>query len=126
MTFTIDQIFEMLSSNNTQEIQNKGIEEAKKIKFLSVLFQPIETKAIWENCAKVIVSKTDQELELYLIGMFKWLQDMNWPGAYLIYDRLKKMPFQFISTAYDISLSIAKQMKDVSWRQVLDDFIGNI
>ena len=74
----IDQLFEMLSSNNEEKIQMQAIEEAKKIKNLSVLIQPIESKSIWENCAKVLASKSDQELAIYLIDMFQWLQDMNW------------------------------------------------
>ena len=88
----IDQIFEMLSWDNDKETQLRGIEEAKQIKHLSVFLQPIESKLIWENCARVLISKNDKELQLYLVSMFKWLQDMNWPGADYIYDRLKNMP----------------------------------
>ncbi len=122
----IDQIFDMMSWNNEEKIQRQGIEEAKKIKNLSVLFQPIESKSIWENCAKVLVSKEDQELKLYLINMFQWLQDMNWPGAELIYERLKKMPMQDIEIAYKISLSMADRTQDVVWKKVLIDFWNNI
>lgn len=122
----IDQIFDMMSWNNEEKIQRQGIEEAKKIKNLSVLFQPIESKSIWENCAKVLVSKEDQELKLYLINMFQWLQDMNWPGAELIYERLKKMPMQNIEIAYKISLSMADRTQDVVWKKILIDFWNNI
>ena len=122
----IDQIFDMMSWNNEEKIQRQGIEEAKKIKNLSVLFQPIESKSIWENCAKVLVSKEDQELKLYLINMFQWLQDMNWPGAEHIYERLKKMPMQDIEIAYKISLSMADRTQDVVWKKVLIDFWNNI
>lgn len=87
MSMGIDQIFEMLSWNNEEKIQEQGIEEAEKIKHLSVLIQPMESKSIWENCAKVLASKSDQELESYLIPLFEWLQDMNWPGADVIYKR---------------------------------------
>lgn len=48
----------MLNWNNSEEIQQKGIEEASKIKYISILFQPVENKEIWENCAKVIAKKT--------------------------------------------------------------------
>ena len=126
MDMGIDQIFDMMSWNNEEKIQRQGIEEAKKIKNLSVLFQPIESKSIWENCAKVLVSKEDQELKLYLINMFQWLQDMNWPGAELIYERLKKMPMQDIEIAYKISLSMADRTQDVVWKKVLIDFWNNI
>lgn len=122
MDIGIDQIFEMLSWNNDERIQTQGIKEAKKIKNLSVLIQPIESKSIWENCAKVLVSKTDEELQIYLIDLFEWLQDMNWPGADIVYERLKSMPVQYIETAYRICLSIAKRTEDVVWEKILIDF----
>lgn len=126
MDIGIDQIFEMLSWNNDERIQAQGIEEAKKIKNLSLFFQPIESKSIWENCAKVLVSKTDDELKLYLLDLFKWLQDMNWPGADIVYERLKSMPIQHIETAYKISLSIAERTDDVVWKRVLIDFYKDL
>ena len=122
MTMGTDEIFEMLSWNNNEKIQNQGIEEAKKIKNLSVLFQPIESKSIWENCEKVLVSKGNQELDFYLLPMFQWLQDMNWPGAELIYERLKRMPIEQLEIAYKISLSMAESTGDTVWKEVLIDF----
>ena len=119
MAMGIDQIFDMLSWNNNEEIQRQGIQEAKKIKHLSVLFQPIESKSIWENCAKVLVSKEDQELDFYLLPMFQWLQDMNWPGAELIYERLKRMSVEQLETAYKISLSMAESTGDIVWKKIL-------
>lgn len=118
----IDKIFEMLSWNSDIETQKKGILEAEKITHLSVLLQPIESKSVWENCAKVLVSKNNKELEIYLIDLFKWLQDMNWPGAYIIYDRLQKMPFKFIKFAYKFSLNMAIKTEDRMWRDTLKNF----
>ena len=62
----IDTIFKMLSWNSSEKEQLRGIDEAKKIEYLSVLFQPIEDKSVWENCAKVISSKSDNELKKYM------------------------------------------------------------
>ena len=122
----IDQLFEMLSSNNEEKIQMQAIEEAKKIKNLSVLIQPIESKSIWENCAKVLASKSDKELAIYLIDMFQWLQDMNWPGADIIYERLRNMPIQSIQSAYNISLSMAEHTGDLVWKKILIDFRNDL
>ena len=126
MAIGIDQLFEMLSSNNEEKIQMQAIEEAKKIKNLSVLIQPIESKSIWENCAKVLASKSDQELAIYLIDMFQWLQDMNWPGADIIYERLRNMPIQSIQSAYNISLSMAEHTGDLVWKKILIDFRNDL
>lgn len=126
MDIGIDQIFEMLSWNNDEKMQTQGIIEAKKIKNLSVLIQPIESKSIWENCAKVLASKEDEELKIYLIDLFKWLQDMNWPGADVVYERLKSMPIQHIETAYKICLSLAERTEDMMWKRILVDFYKDL
>lgn len=118
----IDRIFEMLSWNNPETIQERGIEEGKKVKSLSVFFQPIESKSIWENCAKILVSKSDDELKPYLLELFRWLQDMNWPGADLVYERLQSMPRHYIDIAYKISLQTADKTNDLCWKNVLVDF----
>lgn len=125
MDIGIDRIFEMLSWDNDEKIQAQGINEAKKIKNISVLIQPIESKSVWENCAKVLASKKDEELKIYLIDLFKWLQDMNWPGADIIYNRLKHMPIKQIEMAYRFCLSLAKQTEDMVWERVLVDFYNN-
>ena len=122
MSVGIDEIYEMLSWNNDEKIQELGIIEAKKIKNLSVLFQPMESKNLWENCAKVLASKSDQELQFYLTRMFRWLQDMNWPGAYIIYNRLKDIPFENLETAYSIAQKIAIRTDDFSWKLALKEF----
>lgn len=46
-------------------------------------------KNVWDNCAKVIISKTDEELQPYLDRLFNWIQDLNWPGALMILERLQ-------------------------------------
>lgn len=121
--YDINQILEWLSWNNSSEIQTKGIQEAKKIKDLSVLIMPYRRKFAWENCAKVLAGKNDQELAPYFFSLFKWLQDMNWPGAYLIFDRLQEVSKNDIESAYHTSLSFAIETKDYVWEKVLRDFM---
>lgn len=121
MELGIDKIFEYLSWDSNNEIQKRGIELASNINNLSVLIMPIENKSIWENCAKVLIRKSDKELELYFFELFEWLKDMNWPGAYLIYDRLICVSTEKFLPAYQYSLSAAKQMQDRVWEMVLKD-----
>lgn len=122
MKCNIDDIFGYLSWNNAPEVQSMGIEMAKKIKFLSVLIMPIEDESVWENCAKVLASKSDDELDRYFIKLFGWIKDMNWPGADIIYRRLSLVPSQKIMWAYKYSVSIAEQTHDDIWNLVLSDF----
>ena len=88
---SIDRIFEMLYRDNDEETQRLGIEEAKKIKYLSVFIQPVESESIWENCAKVLADKCDAELSPYLPRLLEWIKLLCLPGAQLIYDRLTEV-----------------------------------
>ena len=125
MSCNIDKIFEQLSWNNSEEIQQAGIETAKEIKYLSVFIMPIENKSVWENCAKILASKTDDELKLYYFQLFEWIKDMNWPGADLIYDRLLVASGEDILSAYRYSVSIAEKINDYTWKRVLKDFYSD-
>ena len=118
----IDAILSMLSWDNDEAIQQKGISEAQKIKHLSVLFQPIKSKSIWENCAKVLASKCNIELVPYLYLMFEWLRDFNWPGADIMFNRLLDIPIESLQGAYRYSLEQAKARNDVPWELCLLDF----
>ena len=65
MSLGINELFEMLNWNNDEKIQKRGIEEGKKVKHISAFFQTGD-KNIWENCAKIIASHSDEELKIYL------------------------------------------------------------
>ena len=121
MEESIDKIFEYLSWNSSSELQKRGIELASQIHSLSVLIMPIESKSIWKNCARVLISKSDDELERHFVELFEWLQDMNWPGADLIYDRLLCVSTENFLPAYRYSLSVAQKMEDHVWEAVLKD-----
>ena len=126
MTYSIDELLHMLSWDSSAELQEKGLAEAGKVEHLSVFLQPIESKSVWENCAKVFVEKSDLELERYLVDLFKWLQDMNWPGAVLIYNRLKTMPKHLLQFAYNVSFNQAICTGDDAWKETLVAFMKEI
>ncbi len=91
--YNIDEIMDMLDCNNSMETQEKGIELAKNVKCINVFILPEHlecSKNVWENCAKILANRTDKELQPYLIDILLWIEDMNWPGAIIIDDRLKK------------------------------------
>lgn len=124
MVYTIDEIYDMLAWDSGME--EKGIEEGKKLRNLYPFIQPNvpgKSKSVWENCAKIIVSKTDEELKPYLFSLFEWLQDMNWPGAMEIFDRLSKIPFDVLEIYYQMSVKEAKKTKDNVWLMILKDFL---
>ena len=86
----VDKIIEMINVNKPIDIQLEGIELAKNVKFINAFILPSfkdESKNLWENCAKIISNREDEELSDYLLKILYWLKDMNVPGAFIIRDR---------------------------------------
>ena len=105
----------------------RGIAEASKLRNLYPFIQPIvlppdKSKSVWEPCAKVIAMRSDEELQPYLHLLFKWLQDLNWPGAEIIFDRLAKMPLARIVDALVFAKHSALRNDDTGWMRVLEEF----
>ena len=128
MPMTLDEIYDSFiwdKSYTNEEYEAKisvGINEAKNFKYLYPFIQPIiPGKLIWEPCARVIALKSDDELEPYLGLLFEWLQDVNWPGAWTIYDRLLKMPFSMLEKTYDYYVRQAVRDSDDLWLSTLKD-----
>ena len=125
MRTSIDKIYAMLSWKNDISVQYHGIKKAKKIKNLWVFIMPIlpeDSKSVWENCSKILADKSDSELKPYLNHLFEWLQDMNWPGALTIYDRLLKIPFLELESSFNMSFSLSQDRNDKPWENELKAF----
>ena len=89
----IIEIMDMLDWNMPIEIQTNGISLARKTEIINPFIQPLtpkNNKNVWENCAIIIAEKSDENLKPYLVELLEWLQDMNWPGAFCILDRLQR------------------------------------
>ncbi len=118
----IDYIMELIDWNNSIEEQALGIRLARDVKCINAFLQPGSPygKNVWDNCAKILSERTNEELAPYLIELMEWLQDMNWPGAFCILDRLKKMTgdslFEYL---YNSSLKYAKALEDDVWESNL-------
>ena len=125
MTVDIDTLYEMLDEEQPIEVQEAALREARKIKSLSVFMQPVEYKWSWENCAKVICEKTDKEINNYKYEMLEWLQDLNWPGAFLIMERLEKMNPQLLLNATIYAVKQALLLKDNEWLTYMSYLLKN-
>lgn len=127
--YNIFEIMNLLDWNNSRDIQQKGIELAKEVKCINVFLQPLNSlhnKNVWDNCAKILCKKSDDELKPYLIPLLEWLQDLNWPGALIIYERLKAYnDIDAFIFAKDECIKRAVAMNDQVWidniSKLLDD-----
>lgn len=131
MSMTLDEIYESFiwDASDTDEAYAAriaiGINEAKKYKYIYPFIQPMipeKSKCVWAPCAQVVALKTDEELKPYLLLLFQWLQDMNWPGAWTIFERLSKMPFALLEEEYAYSKRSAERENDTLWLMALEDF----
>lgn len=126
---SIDQILYLLNWDRSKEDQMIGIRYANETQCIKAFFQPQGKnagKAVWENCAKIISMRSDDELEPYLEDMLFWIQDLNWPGAMVILDRLK----QFHQVSYlksiiqNYTLALHK-VGDSSWLYGLSELLDS-
>ena len=88
----IDAIMGMLDWNNSAEEQAAGLAQAAQVENFQVFLQPCTehyNKNVWGNCAKALAMRSDAELDACLENLLAWLRDMNWPGAFLILERLQ-------------------------------------
>lgn len=123
----INEIYSLLDWNNDAQTQQQGIEYANKVKDIEFFIQPITpkySKNIWENCAQILYSKTDDELKPYLLLLFEWLQDLNWPGAFTICDRINKFEEKdLLNSVKSKCKKLAINNKDYIWLENLDMII---
>ena len=114
---------DLLDWNNSIEKQEQGIALAKDVKCINVFLQPCSknyNKNVWDNCAKILSARSNEELSPYMIELMEWLQDMNWPGAFCIFDRLKGMVNeQLFQYSYTICLKCARALDDETWESNL-------
>ena len=92
----IDEIYKMLNRENPVEIQQKGIELARSIKDISLLIMPPASPSVWEQCAYILAEKSNNDLQYYVDDLFEWIYDLNWPGAYIIFERLNSFPLYLL------------------------------
>lgn len=115
----IDYIMSLISWDRDIVDQKKGIEKAKEVENINVFLQPRNRgfdKNVWDNCALILADRTDEELSPYLFELLSWLQDMNWPGAYCILNRLNKIGDKTaLNRAYIIAEKLAKVLDDNVW-----------
>ena len=127
----IDEIYSMLDWNKPLYIQEMGRKLALYSNNISDFLQPLTpmyNKNIWENCAKVLSEKTDDVLEPYLKELLEWLQDINWPGALIIFERLKVFSGNKLKKPFLDSLTIATNIKNeegVMWVYYLSKLLEN-
>lgn len=124
MMADIDSILDLLDWNRTEEEQAEGLRLARQVKAFNVFLQPCDkknNKNMWDNCALIVSEKEDSDLFVYLPNLFMWIQDLNWPGALCIVERLKEYGERNASYSRDWqeAYTCAKALNDKVWMKNL-------
>ena len=117
----IKDIYRMLEFSQSTEVKSEGIRLASNITDLSMLIQPPAPPSVWEECAKILSSKSDEALEPYLNELLEWLQDLNWPGAITILKRLKVFSGKKLGKPFIKCFFTAKRMDNYEGEIWLDN-----
>lgn len=102
----------MLSCNNINEIQEKGIKLALLEDNLDFVIYYSSNPQYASNCAKIFTSLDYEKNKQYLNDLFTWIEDMNNVGAFEIYDYLKKAPADIICKEFLMAFDSAEKRKD--------------
>lgn len=121
----IQQIYDMMDWWSDDAIQAEGRKLAEKWTDLSLLILPDGKKSVWENCANVLSEKSDEALQPYLAKLLIWLQDMNWPGAFVIAERLKRVKMSILCAPLSQAIDVAEKKADSIWLDYLAIFLEN-
>lgn len=125
----IDRILELIHWNRTDEEQQKGIDLASDMICIKAFFQPSGPnggKGVWDNCAEIVCRRPDEELKYYISDMLLWLEDLNWPGAERILQRL--IEFQdvnWLSMSLNHMVPALSLLGERSWLFFLSDLLEN-
>lgn len=116
---SIDEIMFLISWERSEVEQAEGINSAEDMQCIKTFFLPMGKnggKKVWENCAVIISRRHDEELIPYIMDMLCWIEDLNWPGAEIILQRLIQMSgVQELTLAIDDIVPILVQQKKRSW-----------
>lgn len=119
-----EKLFEMLDWNAPEEIQEIGRRKAAGSGNIRCFLQPVfpkYSKNVWTNCALILAGKTDEELKPWLKELLRWLQDMNWPGAEIIQERLEAFQDdEVFRQAFDTCMLEAVDTNDEDWAENLE------
>ena len=126
----IDYILDLMDWNKSKEEQLLGVKLAHDVKCINVFLQPgiPYGKRVWDNCARVLSEKTDEELSPYLFELIEWLQDLNWPGAFIILDRLKKFSGKKLKQPFIDRCNYAMNLNNeegLMWLDCLSELLDN-
>ena len=113
------EILDLLSYMQPIENQRLGIELALKEADLSILLEKAEDPEYSENIAKIFTSLEYAECKKYFDELFSWIEDINTPGAVIVFDYLTKAPGALIYDSFIKAYEAAKKRRNTEMQYTL-------
>ena len=85
----------------------------------NIFILPIEGKAYWENCAKILVQLDNDKFIQLFPKILEWFQDLNWPGGITILNKVNKIPIDMIENFILQCIDEAISENDFTWIEFL-------
>ena len=125
----IDKIMYLIDWNRSAIEQLEGISLARKVHCIKAFFQPIcseYSKSVWGNCAAIICERSDEELAPYIMDMILWIEDLNWPGAEQIQQRLIQFQdVRMLSNNLNNIVPALEKLEKTSWLIFISELLNN-
>ena len=115
----IDRIMYLISWYRSESEQQEGLSMARMVSCLKAFCQPgcrDYSKDVWDNCAVILCEHSDEELEPYISDMLLWLEDLNWPGALLIQERLTRFQkVDMLAICLNSAVPALEKLEEWAW-----------
>ena len=125
----IGHIMSLLDWNRNMSDQDLGVKLASKINDIRAFLQPGYPygKRVWEGCARILADRSDEELAPYLCELLEWLEDLNWPGCFVIINRLIHFNADYLVDCFLNAINVAQKRPDddKEWYNILSVLIEN-
>lgn len=116
-------LISLLDCNLPPKIQEEAINKILKLSDFNpqILLQPMG-KEHWENAAKILKDMDYKKIIHLSPYLFEWIQDLNWPGAYIIIEMLSSFPKEQLVPYLEDAVRIALKTNDEQWIDYLSYF----
>lgn len=120
---SIDEILDLLVWTRSAEEQQKGRMLAREVESVHVFLMPLDrkhNKNVWDNCAIILSERSDDELRPYIDRMLEWVEDLNYPGALTVLERLMRYEDkEWLLVWLCRCMKIAKALHEEMWTENL-------
>lgn len=118
-------LFYNIENLNQREKEQRISKIANDKRYNNLYFADISkfSKSYFPYAAKVIIKRGYSEVEDVIPELFVWLQDINWPGSYDIFQFLCSIPKDAILKYFEDTVKEAADAKDEGWLYYLQQLM---